>query len=100
MKQPTLLLTLLLAPLAFAAATTGVRAADLFVSPAGSDRGSGARATPFATLQKARDAARGMPKPVRARKKLIVTNESGIGMLPGCPKPKNLSGSTPCYFRT
>src|SRR5713101_3966418 len=64
MKQPTLLLTLLLAPLAFAAATTGVRAADLFVSPAGSDRRSGARATPFATLQKARDAARGMPKPV------------------------------------
>src|SRR5260370_4806455 len=64
MKQPTWLLSALLAPLAFAAATTGVRAADLFVSPAGSDRRSGARATPFATLQKARDAARGMPKPV------------------------------------
>jgi len=64
MKQPRLLLTTLLAPLAFAAATTGVCAADLFVSPAGNDRGSGARATPFATLQKARDAARGMPKPV------------------------------------
>ena len=59
-----MLLTLLLAPLAFATATTGVRAADLFVSPAGSDRGSGARATPFATLQRARDAARGMAKPV------------------------------------
>ena len=63
MKRPALLLTLL-APLAFVAATTGVRAADLFVSPAGNDGGSGARATPFATLQKARDAARGTPKPV------------------------------------
>ena len=37
---------------------------------------------------------------VRARKTLIVTNGSGMGMLPGCPKPKNLSGSTPCCFRT
>jgi len=64
MKQPTLLLTLLLASLAFAAATTGVCAADLFVSPMGSDRGSGASATPLATLQKARDAARSMIKPV------------------------------------
>src|SRR5260370_30821294 len=64
MKQPTWLLSALLAPLALAAAATGVGAADLFVSPTGSDRGSGTRATPFATLQKARDAARGMPKPV------------------------------------
>ena len=64
MKQRTLWLTLLLAPLAFAAATTSAGAADLYVSPAGSDQGSGARATPFATLQKARDAARGMAKPV------------------------------------
>jgi hypothetical protein len=64
MKQRTLLLTLLLAPLVFAVATTSVLAADLFVSPAGSDGGSGARATPFATLQKARDAARGLAKPV------------------------------------
>jgi hypothetical protein len=64
MKKPTLLFTSLFASLVFAIATTGVRAADLFVSPAGSDRGSGARATPFATLQKARDAARAMPKPV------------------------------------
>jgi len=63
-KKPTLLLAALLVPLAFAAATTAVRAADLFVSPKGNDRGSGAREAPFATLQKARDAARAVPKPV------------------------------------
>ena len=64
MKKPTLLLAALLVPLVFAVATTSVCAADLFVSPTGNDGGNGARATPFATMQKARDAARGMPKPV------------------------------------
>src|SRR5208337_3633015 len=49
---------------AYMVPATGACAADLFVAPAGNDRGSGARATPFATLQKARDAARGLQKPV------------------------------------
>ena len=66
MKESTLFLRpRCVRALVFAAVTSGVRAADLFVSPAGNDQGTrGSCATPFATLQKARDAARAMPKPV------------------------------------
>ena len=38
------------------------RAAELFVSPSGSDQADGSREHPFATLARARDAARGLPK--------------------------------------
>ena len=38
------------------------RAAEIFVSPSGSDQADGSREHPFATLARARDAARGLPK--------------------------------------
>ena len=38
------------------------RAAELFVSPSGSDQADGSREHPFATLARARDAARALPK--------------------------------------
>ena len=39
-----------------------VHATDLFVSPSGSDQADGSREHPFATLARARDAARSLPK--------------------------------------
>ncbi|HEY2786620.1 MAG TPA: PDZ domain-containing protein [Fimbriiglobus sp.] len=64
MSEPRVFLTALLSSIAFGVTSTAVGAADLYVSPAGNDGGSGARGAPYATLQKARDAARELPKPV------------------------------------
>lgn len=65
MKSPrTLLLVFLLAM-----GGSGVRlpAADFFVSPAGDDTGDGSRGRPFATLERARDAVRQLPRPQAER---------------------------------
>jgi hypothetical protein len=47
-------------------AATNAQATDLYVSPHGSDRAAGTRAAPFRTLTRARDAARAVPRPLRA----------------------------------
>lgn len=62
MNSPQKLLLIVL----LAMGGVGVRlpAADFFVSPAGDDAGDGSRGRPFATLERARDAVRQLPRPL------------------------------------
>ena len=51
-----------MAILLFAAVSAPARGADFYVSPSGKDSNPGTQAAPFATLEKARDAVRKVPK--------------------------------------
>ena len=53
-----------LATLCIVALALSARGADIHVAPSGSDTADGSKASPFATLEKARDAARTAAKPV------------------------------------
>jgi len=58
MRTRTALLTFPSVLWAVALTTTGILASDLYVVPSGSDAHPGTRATPFATLERAREELR------------------------------------------
>jgi hypothetical protein len=60
----------------FIAACSGAAAAEIHVSPAGNDANPGTKAKPFATIERARDAARKLPQ--RGKEPVRVILRGGV----------------------
>ena len=68
----------------------------LYVSPRGSDNNPGSRAKPFATLERARDAARSLrSSPLRSSRGVTVRLRGGLYMLPRTFVLRPRDGGTP-----
>ena len=60
----------------FVAACSGAAAGEIYVSPAGNDANPGTKAKPFATIERARDAARKLPQ--RGKEPVSVILRGGV----------------------